>query len=149
MSAIRGAGFALGAAWNFSWSFGVTFGVLSTIGQSIAYRFGIRPSAEYRPDTRPRISRFLMLAALNRTAGYAVTGYVASLVAQQRDHAIAVGLTTGVAIGVVTATAGIFTPFIEWTADHMPARRMGVLGVGMILVGFGLQSVQYWIALLQ
>ena len=149
MSAIRGLGFALGAAWNFGAAFGITFGVFSTVGQSIAYRFGIRPSHDYRPATRPRITRFLMLAALNRTAGYAVTGYVSSLVAQQRDHAIAVGLRTGLAIGVVTAAAGIFTPFVEWTADHMPARRMGVLGVGMILIGFALQSVQYWIALVQ
>jgi hypothetical protein len=30
----------------------------------------------------------------------------------------------------------------------MPARRMGVLGVGLILIGFALQSVQYWLALL-
>jgi hypothetical protein len=40
------------------------------------------------------------------------------------------------------------TPFIEWTADNMPQRRMGVLGIGLILIGFSLQSVQYWVALL-
>jgi hypothetical protein len=39
-------------------------------------------------------------------------------------------------------------PFIEWTADHMPERRMGVLGVVLILVGFTLQSAQYWVVLL-
>ena len=30
----------------------------------------------------------------------------------------------------------------------MPERRMGVVGVGLILIGFTLQSVQYWAALL-
>jgi hypothetical protein len=29
----------------------------------------------------------------------------------------------------------------------MPQKRMGVLGIGLILAGFGLQSVQYWVAL--
>ena len=52
----------------------------------------------------------------------------------------------GVAIGVVTAIVVTFVPFIEWRADHVPAKRMGVFGVGLILVGFALQAVQYWVA---
>jgi hypothetical protein len=148
MSAIRGAGFALGASYSFGAPFGITFGVFSTVGQAIAYRFGIRPDAEYKPALRPRLSRFQLLAAVNRTVGYAVTGYVSSLVARQGEHAIAIGLRTGLAIGVVTAIFGSCTPFIEWMADHVPARRMGVFGVALILVGFTLQSVQYCLTLL-
>jgi hypothetical protein len=49
---------------------------------------------------------------------------------------------------LVTAIATSCTSFIEWIADHVPEKRMGVLGVGMIVVGFALQSVQYWVALL-
>ncbi len=148
MSAIRGCGFALGASWLFGAPFGITFGVLSTLGQSIAYRLGIRPTVDYKPATRPRLTRFLLLAAANRTIGYAVTGYISSLVAQQPQHAIAVGLKTGLAIGVVTAIVGPCTPFIEWMADHVPERRMGAFGVGLILIGFTLQSAQYWAVLL-
>ena len=148
MSAIRGCGFAVGAAYLFGPAFGVTFGVLSTAGQAFAYRLGIRPTVDYKPATRPRLTRFQLLAAINRTAGYAVTGYVSSLVAQHREHALAVGLKAGIAIGLVTAIASSFTPFVEWAADRLPERRMGVLGVGLILTGFALQSVQYWLALL-
>ncbi|HUK89163.1 MAG TPA: hypothetical protein VLZ81_02100 [Blastocatellia bacterium] len=43
---------------------------------------------------------------------------------------------------------GACSPFIEWTADHLPARRMGIFGVVLILIGFTLQSVQYWLALM-
>jgi hypothetical protein len=148
MGAIRGCGFAVGASYSFGAPFGITFGVLSTAGQAVAYRIGIRPTHEYQPATRPRMTKFQFFAAVNRTAGYAVTGYVSSLVAQQPAHAVAVGLKTGLAIGVVTAIAGSCTPFIEWMADHVPARRMGVFGVGLILIGFALQSVQYWVAFL-
>jgi hypothetical protein len=148
MSGIRGAGFALGAAYLFGAVFGITFGILSTAGQAVAYRLGIRPDAGYAPAARPRITRFQMLAAANRTIGYGVAGYVCSLVAGQGEHALAVGLKAGLAIGVVTAISGGFTPFVEWTADNVAAKRMGVSGVGLILIGFALQSVQYWAAFL-
>jgi len=148
MSGIRGCGFAVGAAWSFGALFGITFGLLSTAGQVLAYRFGIRPTVDYKPATRPHVTRFQLLAAANRTIGYGIAGYLSSLVSHEREHAIAVGLKAGLAIGVVTAASGAFTPFIEWMADHVPERRMGVLGVGLILIGFALQSIQYWAALL-
>jgi hypothetical protein len=148
MSAIRGCGFALGASYAFGALFGITFGALSTAGQAIAYQAGIRPTVDYKPATHPRLTRFQLLAAVNRTVGYIIAGYASSLVAQQRDHAIAIGLKAGLAIGAVTVIGGSCTPFVEWTADHLPQRRMGVFGVALILLGFTLQSVQYWLALL-
>jgi hypothetical protein len=148
MSAIRGCSFAVGASYLFGARFGVVFGFLSTVGQAVAYQLGIRPTADYKPATRPRITRFQLFAAANRTVGYAVAGYVSSLVAHRSEHAIAVGLKTGLTIGIVTVIAGGCTPFVEWTADHLPAKRMGVFGVALILIGFSFQSVQYWLALL-
>jgi hypothetical protein len=148
MSAIRGAGFALGAAYLYGSAFGATFGLLSTVGQALAYRFGIRPTMDYRPANRPRFTKLQLLAALNRTLGYTAAGYFSALTTHQRANALSVGLTAGLVIGVVTAIAGSCTPFVEWTADHVPEKRMGVFGVGMILTGFALQSVQYWVALL-
>jgi len=71
MSAIRGSGFALGAWYSFGAPFGITFGVLSTAGQAVAYRIGIRPTIDYKPATRPRITRWQLLTAANRTVGYA------------------------------------------------------------------------------
>ena len=148
MSAIRGGGFGLGAAYLFGGPFGITFGVLSTAGQVIAYRLGIRPTLNYKPASRPRLTWLLLLAAANRMVGYTATGYVSSLVAQQPQHAVAVGLKAGLVIGIVTALVGPLTPFIEWRADHVPERRMGVFGIGLMLIGFTFQSVQYWVALL-
>ncbi len=148
MSAIRGCGFALGAAYLFGAMFGITFGVLSTVGQVIAYRAGIRPTIDYAPATRPRITKHQLLAAVNRTVGYAITGYISALMGHERASALTLGLEAGLVIGVVTAISSACTPFIEWMADHLPVKRMGVAGVGLILIGFTLQSVQYWVTLL-
>jgi hypothetical protein len=148
MSAIRGAGFGLGAAYLYGGTFGALFGALSIAGQVVAYRVGMRPTVDYQPGTRPRLTRYQVLGVLNRTIGYAVTGTVCSLVARQPEHAFAVGLKAGLVIGVVTAIVSACMPFIEWTADHLPEKRMGVLGIGLIVVGFTLQSVQYWLVLL-
>jgi len=148
MSAIRGAGFGLGTAYLYGATFGITFGVLSVLGQSVAYRFGVRPTIDYQPATRPRLTKVQLLAAMNRTAGYTVAGYISALVARQGVGALGLGVKAGLVIGLVTALATPFTPLVEWVADHAPEKRMGVLGIGLILIGFALQSVQYWVALL-
>ncbi len=148
MSAIRGVGFALGAAYLYGAEFGAAFGVLSTVGQAVVYRLGIRPTLDYQPGTRPRLTKHQVLAAVNRAVGYTAAGYISALVAQQRANALSVGVKAGLLIGVVTVIAGTCTPFIEWSADHVPEKRMGVFGIGLILIGFALQSVQYWVALL-
>jgi len=148
MSAIRGCGFGLGAAFLYGAVFGIVFGFLSTVGQIIAYRIGIRPTLDYAPATRPRLTKHQFLAAVNRTAGYAIAGYLSALLSHQRARALTFGLEAGLAIGLVTAISTACTPFIEWMADHVPAKRMGVVGVGLILIGFALQSVQYWLTLL-
>src|SRR5579862_3130893 len=61
MSAIRGGGFGLGTSYLYGVPFGITFGILSTAGQTIAYRMGVRPDVDYKPATRPRVTRFLLL----------------------------------------------------------------------------------------
>ena len=57
--------------------------------------------------------------------------------------AIRVGLVTG----IVTAVGVTFNPYIEYYADNLPERRLGAFGIGLILCGFALQSLQYWLAL--
>jgi hypothetical protein len=148
MSAIRGGGFGLGAAYLYGAAFGAALGALSTLGQMVAYRVGMRPTLDYQPAARLRLTRNQLLGALNRTVGYAAAGYLSALGAQQSANALSVGVKVGLVIGAVTAAASACVSFTEWIADHVPARRMGVFGVGLILTGFTLQSIQYWVALL-
>jgi hypothetical protein len=148
MCAIRGGGFALGAAYLYGGIFGATFGAMSTVGQVLAYQIGIRPTIDYQPAARPRFTKYQFLAAVNRTVGYTAAGYISALTAHQGANALNVGLKAGLVIGVVTAIVSACMSFVEWMADHVPAKSMGVFGVGLILTGFTLQSLQYWVALL-
>ena len=147
MSAIRAAGYGLGAAYLYGSRFGIVFGVLSTVGQVFAYRVGIRPTVDYQPVARPRLTRTIALSAITRTLGYLVAGYLSALAAGQGTNSLSIALRVGLTIGLVVAFLSAFTSFIEWGSDHVPQKTMGVFGVGMMLVGFLLQSFQYWAAL--
>ena len=56
---------------------------------------------------------------------------------------IRVGLVTG----PVTGAGLALNPFIEYYADNLPERRLGVVGIALMLCGFALQSFQYRVAL--
>ena len=49
--------------------------------------------------------------------------------------------------GLVTGVGATVYPYIEYYADNLPKRRLGALGIGLMLCGFALQSLQYWVAL--
>jgi hypothetical protein len=90
-----------------------------------------------------------VLGVLNRTVGYAVSGYLSALLAGENELALTVGLKLGLLIGVLTLIVGACIPVIEWLADNAREKRMGVFGVVLILIGFGLRSLQYWATLLE
>lgn len=148
-SAVRGIGHGIGAASYFGMEYGVIFGFISALAQTVAYHLGIRPTMEYSPAPRPRVTRRQILAALNRTVGYGIVAAVLCIkVAHRPDRAVSFGLRIGLVTGVVTAIVTSCVPVIEWAADRIPAKRMGVYGVALILIGFALQSTQYWTTLL-
>ena len=147
MSAIRAAGYGLGVSYLYGARFGIVFAALGTAGQVFAYRIGIRPTVDYQPIARPRLTKTIVLSAINRTFGYLIAGYLSALAAGHRANSVGIAVRVGLTIGLVTAILSAFTSFIEWGSDHVPEKSMGVFGVVLILVGFLLQSFQYWAAL--
>jgi hypothetical protein len=63
------------------------------------------------------------------------------------DHAWLFAIRVGLVTGIVTGIGLTLNPYIEFYADNLPERRLGVLGIALILLGFSLQSLQYWLAL--
>jgi hypothetical protein len=147
-STIRAAAFGAGLYRMVGLSYSIAFAVLIAAGQIAAYARGIRPNMDYSPRRRPRMTRLQFQATVVRTAGYIASALVCSAFVQHLAHpwqfALRIGLVTGLVTGVGIST----TPFIEYYADHLPERRMGVFGIFLVLCGFMMQSVQYWVAIL-
>jgi hypothetical protein len=128
--------------------FAVAFGLLITAGQVSAYSRGVRPALDYTAARRPRITRKQFQATVIRTIGYVATAIICSFFVHRVEHVWSFAIRVGLVTGLVTGVGGTVFPLIEYYADNLPERRLGVIGVGLMLCGFALQSLQYWLALL-
>jgi hypothetical protein len=146
-SAIRGLAFGAGLYRLLGFKFAIAFAILITLGQIFAYSRGMRPGMEYVARLRPRLTRRQAWGIVNRTFGYILTALICSAFVRHIDHPLLFALRVGLVTGLVTGILSTVNPFIEYYADNMPERRLGVFGIGLILCGFALQSVQYWLAL--
>jgi hypothetical protein len=147
-STIRGIAFGAGLYRMLGFRFALAFAFLITAGQIVAYTQGMRPSLDYAAARRPRLSRAHMRGVVYRTSGYIVSALLCSALVQQVDHVWAFALQVGLVTGVVTAVGTMSIPYIEYLADSLPERRLGVFGIWLVLCGFALQSIQYWLAIL-
>jgi hypothetical protein len=127
--------------------FGAVFGLLSGAGLTISYLLGFAPAQDYTAESKPHISGHKMLASLWRALAVGIAGIVAGLLNAPRTYWILFGLKLGLAAGTVSALVGLFSPAIEWWIENLPERRLGLAGLGLILIGMILQSMQYWVVL--
>ena len=146
-SAVRGLAFGAGLYRILGLRFAIAFGVLITLGQLFAYSRGMRPALDYVASRRSRLTRRQLQGTLIRTVGYIATALVCSFFVRHVDHIWSFALRVGLVIGLVTGIGATINPYIEYYADHLPERWLGVFGIGLILCGFSLQSIQYWLAL--
>lgn len=147
-AAIRGFAFGVGLYRTLGFGFAVAFASFITIGQIFAYSRGMRPAADYSASGRPRLTRHQFWGTVVRTLGYTVTALICSAFIHHVDRAWLFAIRVGLVTGVVTAVGATINPFIEYFADNLPERRLGVFGIALILCGFTLQSLQYWLTLL-
>jgi hypothetical protein len=144
-SAIRASAFGAALYPQVGLRFAILYGVLLTGGQVAAYSRGVRPALTYTARG-PRFTRVFVLSTLTRTVGYIVAALVCSVLVRHVEHPWLFATRLGVVTGLVTGFGLAFSPYVEYYADHIPARRMGVLGVALMFCGFALQSLQYWLA---
>jgi hypothetical protein len=144
-SAIRGLGFGIGLYPIVGLEFAIVFAILIPIGQVFGYSRGISPTMDYVAARRPRLTRRQFWGTVVRTFGYFATALLCSALVHHVNwsFAIRVGLVTGIATGLGQTV----NPYIEYYADNLPERWLGVFGIALILCGFALQSLQYWLAL--
>jgi hypothetical protein len=146
-SAIRGFGFGAGLYQILGLRFAIAFALLITIGQIFAYSRGMRPAMDYVAARRPRLTRRQFWGTVVRAVGYIASALICSAFVHHVDHAWAFAIRVGLVTGIVTGVGMTVNPYIEYYADNLPERRLGVFGIALILCGFALQSLQYWLAL--
>jgi len=147
-SAVRGLGFGAGLYRATGLGFAAAFAALITAGQAVVYSRGVRPAVDYTAARRPRMTRRQIWATVIRAFGYTISALVCSFFIHHIDHAWLFAIRVGLVTGAVTGIGIAVNPYIEYYADHLPERRLGAFGIGLILCGFALQSMQYWLALL-
>jgi hypothetical protein len=147
-SAIRGIAFGAGVYPTVGMQFAGAFAALITAGQIFAYSTGMRPSLDYSTSRRPRLTGRHLRGILLRTAGYTASALLCSKLVHHIDHSWLFALRVGLVTGIVTGVGTAVNPFIEYYADNLPERRLGVFGIWPVFCGFALQSVQYWLAIL-
>jgi hypothetical protein len=147
-SVIRSIGFGAGLYSLVGLRFGAAFAAFMTLGQVGAYIFDIRPAMDYAAVRRPRLSHRQIWTTLLRTVAYITAAMLCSVFVRHVDHPWLFALRLGVVTGVVTGVGAAVNPYIEYYADNLPERRLGAFGVGLIFIGFALQSLQYWVAVL-
>jgi hypothetical protein len=146
-SAIRGAGFGAGLYRILGSRFAIAFGLLITVGQILAYSRGMHPAMDYVAARRSRLTRRQFWGTVVRTLGYIASALICSALVHHVDHPWSFAIRVGLVTGIVTAVGATINPYIEYYADHLPERRLGAFGIGLIFCGFALQSLQYWLAL--
>ena len=146
-AAIRGLGFGVGLYKVVGLGFAASFAILITIGQIFAYSRGMRPAIDYAASLRPRLSRRQFWGTVVRTVGYIASALACSAFIHHLDNPWSFAIRVGLVTGIVTAVGATFNPYIEYYADNLPERRLGAFGIVLILCGFALQSLQYWLAL--
>jgi len=147
-SAIRGAAFGAGLYRTLGLPFAAGFAALSTAGQVVAYARGMRPGLDYSASRRPRMTRRQFWGAVARTIGYIAAALICSALIRHVDDVWTFALRVGLVTGLATAVGTTVYPYIEYYADNLPERRLGVFGVWLVFCGFALQSLQYWLVIL-
>jgi len=147
-AALRGLALGAAAGVAFGARFGALFALLTAAALIGAYVLGAAPSSEFFTAERPRYSWARLRGTLQRGIAVGLAGAIAAALSTEGIAPLRVGLVTGVVAGLVGGVVGTLSPFIEYWADRLPPRRLGAVGVSLLLIGALLQSVEYWVVVL-
>jgi sterol desaturase/sphingolipid hydroxylase (fatty acid hydroxylase superfamily) len=148
---LRGLVLGIAGAVAFGLRFGAIFGVLSAAWLLAAYLLRFSVASEYSRE-RPTFPVRLVVVRNQavRVAGTGLAAFVAGLVIGWGWPAAAgLAVRYSIATWVAGSLIGSGAPRVEAWADGLPARRLGLFGTILILIGFALESVQYWATVLE
>jgi hypothetical protein len=153
---LRGAVLGIAGGLTFGAAFGIVLGLLAALGLVVAYMMRFSPAdvvvaaaphialKQDNTPVRPRWRWNAVRAAAARGLAIGLAAILAGIVTRG-SVGVLLGLEIGLVVGLVGTIVSTVSPFVEWWADHLPERRLGAVGVAMLLLGLGLSSVPYWV----
>jgi hypothetical protein len=127
------------AAWlTFGLRFGVAFGLLSGLGLLLVYMLRFAPSDEYQALAKPHLTSRKLLGTFLHGSAIGIAGILAGTLTRQGLRGPLFGLEVGLVVAAVGAIVATLSPFIEWWADRLPERRLGIFGAILVFAGFAL-----------
>jgi hypothetical protein len=147
LSILRALSIAGGVSIAVNWHLGIAYGLLSMSFFMTLYRLRLTPAAFYKIDKRPQFDRQKLKIVLVLGVGSTVGGVLAWLITGRPLIELEFALKLGLTVGLSVACAATLSPMIEYWADQLPERQMGVIGIVLFLVGFAIQSMPYVVEL--
>jgi hypothetical protein len=96
---------------------------------------GFSPSHEFELLSRPHLSRRRLLGAFIRAILLALAAVLASWIKPVGAKPLDFGLRYGLVVEQVGVLLGTLSALIEWYTDNLPKRRLGLLGICLIICG--------------
>lgn len=133
---------------------GLIVGLVGGIVNGFLYGFFVRHFLVQDVDKssldKPKLDKFSILAGIvvTTTTAFFYAFVVWLLFGGNLIILLLAGSSIGFIGGVIGGITLYITPFIEWKVYTLPERRLGFLGAIMILIGFVIQTLQYWVNLL-
>lgn len=147
---LRGGVLGVAGGLLYGTLFGVIFGPATAAGLVLVYRLRFSVARSY-PELggRPRIRMDAVRAQAVRVTAIGAAAVVAGVGAGIGGvTTIVFALRLAVVLQVTGTAISTAAPFVERWADEVPTRRLGMIGATLILTGLLLQSIQYWVVIL-
>lgn len=146
---LRGVVFGIAGGLLHGERFGVVLGVGTAVGLLGVYRLRFSVARDYPTREAPRIRTEVVRAQAIRASVTAVAATLAGVAAGVGGvSTVLFALRLAFVSWVTGVVVGSAAPFVERWADEVSTRRLGMIGAVLILTGLLLQSVAYWVVIL-
>jgi hypothetical protein len=144
----RGAVFGLAGFALQGVKFGLVLGACSAAGLVVVYLLHFSVAADYPSPSDPKIRVAVAKAQAVRAGVTALAALVAGVaIGEGARSAVSFAIRLAAISWLAGTVVGSTTPGVESWADRLPARRLGIIGAALILIGLLTQSVQYWVVI--
>ncbi len=138
--AARGILYGVASLRLFGGTSSLAFGLLSGLGLFFLYAKGYALTNDFTSQSKIFFSKRRVSASIWRGLVVGLAGGLAGYLGGGLNST-GFGFLIGMTVAIVSFLATVLSPRVEWWLENLPDKHLGVLGVAMILLGLGLQTI--------